>query len=108
MAEKPKPRRYTEVVQGIAESLCILREDVAVVKAENIHANNHLRNIDGHLEKQNTSIDKHGNRLTALETVQGKPIGLSKKQAVGLGSSMIVIGGFIAGVINGLMTGGFW
>ena len=102
MAEKQKPRRYTEVVQSIESTLGYLREDVVILKTENSYTNNHLSNIDGHLEKQNTSIDKHGNRLTALETTAQKPVNLSKRQAMSLGSSLILVGGIVVGIINGI------
>jgi len=86
MEEKQKPRRYTEVVASLETHI--------------VYINNHLKNIDSHMEKQNSSIDKHGNRLTALETIQGKPVNLSKRQAVGVGSSVFVVGGFLFGVTN--------
>jgi len=86
MEEKQKPRRYTEVVASLETHI--------------IYIGNHLKNIDSHLEKQNSSIDKHGNRLTALETIQGRSVNLSKRQAVGVGSSVFVVGGFLFGVTN--------
>ena len=90
MPEKQKPRRYTEVVASLETHI--------------VYISTHLQNIDAHLERQNSNIDKHGNRLTSLETaqetIQGKPIGLSKKQAVSLGGSLIVVGSFVAGVLN--------
>ena len=77
---------------------------LASVETHIVYISNHLQNIDTHLERQNSNIEKHGNRLTALETAQeasqGKPIGLSKKQAVSLGGSLIVVGSFVAGVLN--------
>ncbi len=86
MEEKRKPRRYTEVVASLETHI--------------VYISNHLKNIDSHMEKQNTSIDKHGNRLTALETIQGKPVNLTKRQAVGMGGSVFIVGGFLFGVTN--------
>lgn len=50
-----------------------------------------------HLELMNGAFKKH------LENHNGKPINLSKKQAISLGSAMIVVGGFIVGVIERLL-----
>ena len=85
MTEK---RKYTDVVIALETQM--------------VYTNNHLQNIDAHLQRQNDKLESHGNRLTVLETSATKPVNLSKKQAVSLGSSMIVVGGFIAGVVQAL------
>ena len=55
-----------------------------------------------HLEIINSTVGKHERRLIDLETQPGsnRPINLTKKQAISLGSAMIIIGGFVAGIIE--------
>ena len=54
------------------------------------------------LEKMNSSIKHHERRITILETITTRPVNLTKKQAVGIGGSVFILGAFWAGVINAL------
>ncbi len=62
-----------------------------------------------HLELINGTQKNHERRLTVIETHDFKPISMTKKQAVGVGGSAIIIGGFITGVIQALGSmAGWW
>ncbi len=56
-----------------------------------------------HLELINGSLKDHEKRLKDVEGIRGKPINLSKKQAVGLGSASFIFGSFVAGIIERLL-----
>ena len=58
-----------------------------------------------HLEIVNNHLKDHENRLIIVELKNGitKPVNLSRKQAISLASAMIIIGGFIAGIVERLL-----
>ena len=55
-----------------------------------------------HLEIINSTLKNHEKRLIIIEARNGKPVNLSKKQAVGLGSAMFIFGSFID-LVNALV-----
>jgi len=54
------------------------------------------------LEKLNGSVKHHEKRITILETITTRPVNLTKKQAVGIGGSVFILGTFLAGIVNGI------
>jgi hypothetical protein len=65
--------------------------------------------IARHMEKMNGTVKDHERRITIMETQIQKPVGLSKKQAAGLGSSIFVSGSLVVAIINAIgKVTGWW
>ena len=54
------------------------------------------------LEKMNSTIRHHEKRITILETITTRPVNLSKRQAVGIGGSVFILGAFLAGIVEAI------
>lgn len=99
MAEenKEEKRTYTQNLMDINSKLGKL-ETIAG------YQENHLQNIDSHLETQNNRIGRNENRLTALETTQKagcvsrdhKIMGRLWDTGKSYGGSILIIGAVIA------------
>lgn len=62
-----------------------------------------------HLELINGTLKNHEKRIRMAETQQYKPVAMTKKQAIGIGSSVFIGGSFIAGVFQVIgNTLGWW